>query len=219
MKRQYIYGAGALAREIYSTILCLNKSQAVAKFNIEAFVVDQAYFNEQDNLLMGIPVISETIFSNEEWGNCEFVIGIGESLVREKIYKKIVSKGSTLMETIIHPNALVIQGSSTAIGSYIAPNTTISIDTIIGENVIINQNCSIGHDCNIQDNSVISPGVILSGHVSIGRSSFVGSGAVILPKVNIGEYCIIGANVTLNKDLSANNKLLQVTRNIAVPIE
>ena len=219
MKQQYIYGAGDLAREIYSTILFLNKSQVVAKFNIEAFVVDQAYFNEQDNLLMGIPVISETVFSNEKWGKCEFVIGIGESLVREKIYKRIVSKGSTLMEAVIHPNALVMQDSSAAKGSYIAANTTISIDAIIGENVIINQNCSIGHDCNIQDNSVISPGVILSGHVSIGHSSFVGSGAVILPKVNIGENCIIGANLTLNKDLPAYNKLLQVTRNITVPIE
>lgn len=219
MKQQYIYGAGNLAREIYNTILFINENQQIPKFDIRGFVVDNKFFDKQNNLLMGIPIISECNFTIENWKNSEFIIGIGESLVREKVYKKIVSRGSMLMESVIHPNAIIMQKDITFKGTFIAANTTVSIDTKIGNNVIINQNCSVGHDCKIEDNCVISPGVILSGLVEIGCSSFVGSGAVILPKVCIGDHCVIGANVTLNKDISAFNKVLQVIRNINLPID
>lgn len=219
MKKQYIYGAGDLAREIYNTILFLNQKKQIPQFDIKGFVVDKEYFNEQNNSLMGIPIISECSFTTKEWRSSEFIIGIGESLVREEIYKKIVSNGSGLMKSVIHPNALIMQSKLTFRGTFIAANTTVSIETKIGDNVIINQNCSIGHDCEIQDNSIICPGVILSGRVKMGKSTFVGSGAVILPKVCVGEYCIIGANLTLNKDVPAYNKILSVTRNINIPVD
>lgn len=217
MPEVYIYGAGNLGREIADCIRVLNE-KLEDKIIIKAFIVDSEFYDTLIPKVDNIEIVNASTFSKEIWQTISIIIGIGDSIARSKIINKIRNYGASLFNNIIHPTAFIANDVIIGEGSYIGPNTTISIACKIGSNVVINQNCSIGHDCDIEDNVVICPGVIISGRCKIGKQTYVGSGAVILPTLLINEGCIIGANVTVSKSIKSNIKLLNVSRNIELPI-
>lgn len=134
----------------------------------------------------------------EKYKDNEFIIGIGDSEIRERI--------SGMMDgvrwyTAIHPSAIV---SSTAIigeGTAIMPNAVVNAGSIIGRHTIINSGAIVEHDNQIGDFSHISVGAKLGGTVNIGNHTWVGIGAVVGNNKSVCGNCIIGAGAVVVKDI------------------
>lgn len=126
------------------------------------------------------------------------IVGIGDNLIREKIYQKAKSTGITMI-TAVHSDSYVHSSVVLGHGTVVMPKGVINIDAKVEENCIVNTGAIIEHDCVIDSNTHIAPGARLSGEVKIGKNVLVGAGAIILPKVKVGENSIIGAgSVVLN---------------------
>lgn len=134
----------------------------------------------------------------------EFTIGIGNPVLRKKIYDKFILLGGKFSSTISTNAYIGNFGNQIGEGCNIMLNVAITNDVNIGKGVIINQLSSIGHDVIVGDFVEICPNVSISGNCIIGNNSFIGTGAIILPKVRIGENVTIGAGAVVSKDLPDN---------------
>ena len=137
----------------------------------------------------------------------DFLLGIGDNKLREKIYKKIIQKGEKVTSLI---NSTASISRYTIIGEGVFINRNVSINTFanIGNNVILNTGCIIEHECIIQDNVHIAPGAVLAGNVKVGAGTFIGANAVIKQGVIIGKNVIIGAGSVVLKDISDEKKIV-----------
>lgn len=84
--------------------------------------------------------------------------------------------------------------------------------TYVGNNNKILGECHIGHDTQIYNNVVIYPRVITGGFSEFLNNSNIGMYAVIHQRKIIGQYCMIGANNMVSKNIfpyyiNINNKI------------
>ena len=87
----------------------------------------------------------------------------------------------------------------------------IENQTYIGNNSKILGECHIGHDTQIFNNVTIYPRVITGGYSEFLNSSNIGMCSVIHQRRIIGQYCMIGANNMVSKNvfpyyININNK-------------
>lgn len=178
-----IVGAGGHAKEVYHTLLQLNREEEIA-----GFYVDKQYIKAHPSRLYNIPIndIDELDIENHR-----IHIAIGDLYNREKMYKNFKELGFKF-ETIIHPSATIPKSFFyLGEGVYIASGTRVTTEVRIGNCVIINTGAIISHDCVIEDFCTISPGAILCGDVKIGEKSHIGAGCVIREKISICEKVVL----------------------------
>ena len=80
----------------------------------------------------------------------------------------------------------------------------------------------IGETAEVGDNVVLFHGVTLGGtgkdtgkrHPTIGNNVFIGSGAKVLGPIIIGDYCKIGANAVVLKDIPAHSTAVGIPAKI-----
>lgn len=133
-------------------------------------------------------------------GPAEFIVGIGNPLLRRDISQAILEAGGVLTSAV-HPNATVSPRATVGRGAFIAAGCVIAPQAVIGDFVIINANCGVDHDCRLGTAAQLSPGVTLPGNVDIGEAAFIGAGAVILPGKKIGAGAVVGAGSVVTKDV------------------
>ena len=133
-----------------------------------------------------------------------FILGIGDNILREKIYKHILENGKKVI-SLINSTSFISSFASIGEGVFINRNVSINAFAKIGSNVILNTGCIIEHECSIGDFSHIAPGAVLAGNVSIGKNCFVGANSVIKQGVKIGDGVVIGAGSVVLKDVSNNS--------------
>jgi len=75
------------------------------------------------------------------------------------------------------------------------------------EKIRINSRASIDHDCRIGHNVHTAPGVTLSGNVEVGEQTHIGTVVVVIQGIQFGGKSILGAGVTITKDVPDNSKL------------
>lgn len=134
------------------------------------------------------------------------VFGIGENLIRQKIYmemKKI--NHSFKWQKIISKNSIVSKSAFIQDGTFIAPGCIINHNTKIGSNCLINSGSIIEHDSELKDFSSVGPGVITGGNVLIKELSYVGISSVIKHNIIIEKNVVIGANSFVNKNCKKNS--------------
>lgn len=144
-------------------------------------------------------------FENKE--GVGFLIGIGDNLIREKIYNLITSKNAKIT-TLISSTASISQSAKINSGTFVNRNVTINAFAKIGKNVILNTACVIEHECEISDSVHIAPGVVLAGNVFVGERSFVGANSVVKQGVKIGKDVIIGAGSVVISDVPDGKKIV-----------
>jgi len=128
----------------------------------------------------------------------EFILGIGNNRIREKVTGLIASKKEKLI-SVIHPSANIGSYVEIGTGTFVASGAMINSLVRIGTAVIINTGAIVEHECQIGNNTHIAPGAVLAGNVKVGDRAFVGANAVIKEGVEIGNDVIIGAGtVVLN---------------------
>lgn len=179
MKKVVILGAGGHARVVADIITACGD-------RVEAFLDDDTK----------IPYTEGPISEYGKYIDCEFIIGVGNTEVR--------NKWSTLpvkWYTAIHPSAVISPKAIIGEGSAVMPNAVINTGTVIGKHCIINTGAVVEHDNSIGDFSHISVGAKLGGTVSIGKNVWVGIGATIINNINVCDNCLIGAGAVVVKNI------------------
>ena len=136
-----------------------------------------------------------------------FIIGIGDNLIREKIYNLITSKNAEVT-TLISNTASISHSVRIDNGTFVNRNVSINALAKIGKNVILNTACVIEHECEISDSVHIAPGVVLAGNVFVGERSFIGANSVVKQGVRIGKDVIIGAGSVVISDVPDRKKIV-----------
>ena len=134
----------------------------------------------------------------------QFTIGIGNPVLRRKIYDKFTSLGGEFTSTISPLARIGCFGNHIEAGCNIMTGTVITSDIKIKKGTLLNLNCKIGHDSVIGQFVELSPGVHISGNCTVGDYSVFGTNATMLPKLTIGKNVIIGAGSVVTKDLPDN---------------
>ena len=140
-----------------------------------------------------------------KYPDCEFVIGIGNTDVREKL-----SALSLKWHTSIHPSAIVSDSVIIGEGTVVMPNVVINARAKIGKHCIINTAAIVEHDNNIGDYSHISVGANLGGMVSIGKKCWIGIGSTVKNNLNICDNAFIGAGAVVVNNIEHNGTYIGI---------
>ena len=144
----------------------------------------------------------------KEWDlDVSFILGIGDNILREKIYKHILKNGKKVI-SLINLSSSISSFAAIGDGVFVNRNVTINAFAKIGSNVILNTGCIVEHECEIHDNVHIGPGAVLAGNVKVGSGSFIGANSVIKQGVEIGKNVIVGAGTVVLNNISDGNKIV-----------
>ena len=147
-------------------------------------------------------------FDNLFWNNeYDYILGIGDNLIRRKTADLLISKGVELLN-VIQPSASISAKVQYGIGNFISRNVSVNALVEIGDICILNTGCIIEHECIIGNGVHIAPGAVLAGNVEIGENTFVGANSVIKQGVIIGANVIIGAGSVILNDIADNSKMV-----------
>jgi len=185
-----LYGAGGHGKVVLD---------ALQRCGISVIVVDDKIDKAGESLL-GVSIRLITDICKADAGKAH--IAIGDNHVRRKVVDKLSNQG-WIIETVIHPLAIVSKHASIGYGSFVAPSAVVAPDAAIGRGTIINHGATIDHDCSIGDFCHIAPNATLGGAVAVGHNVLLGSGAVVLPGSRIGENAIVAAGAVVRHDVTA----------------
>lgn len=141
--------------------------------------------------------VAGPISDYSKYADCEFVIGIGNAKIRERISQLPIK-----WYTAIHPTSIISPSATIAEGTVVMPLSVINADAKIGKHCIVNTSAIVEHDNNIEDFVHISVGAKLGGTVSIGKSTWIGIGASVKNNISICSECMIGAGATVIEDIN-----------------
>ncbi|WP_338647728.1 acetyltransferase [Flavobacterium sp. KS-LB2] len=139
--------------------------------------------------------------------NYEFILGIGDNELRNRLGKLILSKGKNVLN-ITHPAASVSRMITFGNGNLIARHASINPLVTIGNFCIVNTAAILEHECKIGNAVHIGPGAVLCGNVQIGENTFIGANSVIKQGIKIGKNVIIGAGSVIITDVNDNLKVV-----------
>lgn len=138
--------------------------------------------------------------------NCDFILGIGDNSIRNKVAQLIKTKTKNILN-VIHPLASIGLKVTIGEGNFIAKNVAINPLARIGNYCILNTGCIIEHECIIDNGVHVAPGVVLAGNVTVGENTFIGANAVVKQGVSIGKNVVIGAGTVVIRDVLDNIKI------------
>jgi sugar O-acyltransferase (sialic acid O-acetyltransferase NeuD family) len=194
-----IVGAKGFAKEVLEVLHQLNQIENLVFF-------DDVNQDAPDLLFNQFPVL-KTIEEVSNYFNAtdnRFTLGIGNPVLRKKLYDKFSSLGGVFTSTISPLASVGCYGNHIGIGTNIMTGTVITSDVHIEKGTLINLNCTIGHDSVIGQFVELSPGVHISGNCNVGDYAVLGTNATILPKLTIGKNVIIGAGSVVTKNIPDN---------------
>ena len=144
----------------------------------------------------------------------QYTIGIGNPILREKLYKKFNQIGGYLTSTLSLDAKIGNYEVTIGAGTNILNGAIISNSVTIGKGCIIYYNSIITHDCILGDFVEISPSVNVLGRSVIGSFCQIGSGTIILPDIKIGKNVIVGAGSVITKNVPDNVMVVGVPAKI-----
>tara|TARA_B110000503_G_C7076236_1_gene383037 strand:- start:318 stop:950 length:633 start_codon:yes stop_codon:yes gene_type:complete len=134
----------------------------------------------------------------------QFTIGIGNPILRKKMYDKFTKMGGKFTSTISKHAKIGSFDVKFGQGVNVLEQAIFSNSCSIGNGVIIYYNVIITHDCKIGNFVELSPNSTILGNVTISDYTHIGAGATILPNVKIGKNVIVAAGSVVTKDLPDN---------------
>ena len=137
----------------------------------------------------------------------DFLIGIGDNSIRERIFKFVLTKQKKVL-TLIHPSSSISKFSELGFGVFINRNVVVNAFARIGNNVLLNSGCIVEHECLIGDSVHIAPGAELAGNVEIGERTFIGANSIIKQGVKIGNDVVVGAGSVVLKNIPSGKRIV-----------
>ena len=185
--RQYIIlGAGGHAAVIADILYCRGDS-------LRGFLDDSIDVGTE---VLGARVIGK-LHDCDIYGDCVFIIGIGDNNKR----KKIAEKYKFNYGLAIHPSAIVGHEVEIGCGTVVMAGSIINSRTVVGSHCIINTKASIDHDNSLGDYVHISPGATLGGTVQIGSVTHIGIGVCVKNNISVHDNVIVGAGAVVVSDI------------------
>jgi sugar O-acyltransferase (sialic acid O-acetyltransferase NeuD family) len=194
-----IIGAKGFAKEVLEVVHQLNELDHLVFY-------DDVNLDIPEILYTKFPVLKSISEAQDYFNTIDnrFTIGVGNPILRKKLYDKFTALGGKFVSTISSSSSIGSYDVVIGNGSNILAGTIFSNSTIIGIGCIVYYNTIITHDCVIGDFVEISPSSTILGRVTIGSFTQIGSNATILPKINIGKNVVVGAGSVVTKDLPDN---------------
>lgn len=194
-----IIGAKGFAKEVFEILLQQNQSNALYFYDD---ISDDLPRKLYDKYLI-ISKIEEVIKIFETVDN-KFALGIGNPILRRKLYDKFTGIGGKVQSTISSYSDIASSNVEIGEGSNVLSGSVFSNGSSVGKSCIVYYNTVITHDCKVGDFVEISPSVTLLGNCIVGSYTQIGANATVLPKINIGENVIVGAGAVVTKDVPDN---------------
>lgn len=126
-------------------------------------------------------------------GATDFVIGVGNNLIR----KTIAEKHGVNWVKLIHPSAQIAVNTSIGKGTVVMAGAVINACALVGEHCIVNTCAIVEHDNVIGDYAHISPRAALGGTVRVGEQTHIGIGATVRNNIDICGDSVIGAGAVV----------------------
>jgi acetyltransferase EpsM len=187
-----IFGSSGFAREA----LCWVQDEG--KYNVVGF------YGKDNITIDGISTIPN--LKNEE--GSAFLIAVGSSALRKKLWLEALTYNLHPCKAIIHPKAVIGRNNKIANGTIICPLAVLTVNCEIAENVLVNIGATIGHDCRIEAHSNIAPGASISGFCVLGEGSYLGAKSVLREHVKIGDWATVGIGTTVIKNVKPNTTVI-----------
>ena len=188
-----IIGAGGHSRVVISLL------RQTDEWAIKG-IIDIGY-NEQTELIMGVPVIGGEEKLSDSVNNCSNAfIALGNNEQRQLWYDKVKALGFNI-PNVISNDAYVDPSAHLGKGNLICTFGFVGPECVVGNNNILNTHSNFEHESVIEDHAHLAPSTTIGGRCCIGTKVFVGSGSIILPKVELPNDTIIGANSLVRNSL------------------
>ena len=194
-----VIGAKGFAKEVLEVLHQLNDLDNLVFYDDVNIDVPTKLFNKFP-ILRTIEEAS-TYFKTIDH---RFTIGIGNPILRKKMFDKFTALGGVLTSTISTLASIGSYDVQIGNGTNILAGVNLSNSALIGKACIIYYNSIITHDCEISDFVEISPNVTLLGRCKIGSYAQIGANATILPDVKIGANVIVASGAVVTKDVPNN---------------
>jgi sugar O-acyltransferase (sialic acid O-acetyltransferase NeuD family) len=194
-----IVGAKGFAKEVLEIINQTNQLENLVFF-------DDVNDDVKDHLYEKFPILKTAKEVSDYFKTIDnrFTIGIGNPVLRKKLYDKFISLGGVFTSTISPLVNIGLFDVQIGKGTNILSGAILSNSSKLGIGCIVYYNSIITHDCKIGDFVEISPSATLLGRCTVGSFSQIGANATILPDIAIGKNVIIGAGSVVTKDLPDN---------------
>lgn len=185
--KAFIFGATDLAILLYQNL------QSLSYNNVEAFVVDDDFYDE--NLSLKIPVIkvskATAFFDPEEYG-C--YIGLGYNHMNDhrlKAFTRFRNLGYNIL-SFVHPTAQ-INCQFLGEGNLVFQNVLIDFFTEVGEGNIFYPNSLIAHHNKIGNFNFFAVSCCITAHTNIGDNNFFGAHCTVGNNITVEGHSLIGA--------------------------
>ena len=193
MKKLIIFGEYSTALEIRET----------AKHDYEVINV-----KFEDDFLMHINGYSHDT-------NYHYIMSFSDYSLRQKCQNALSAFSNFILQTIVHPSAVIFDTAQIGSGCYIAATAVISHKAILDENCIINFGVSVGHDAYVGKNVVLMPGARIGGNCKIGEGCMIGTNSFVYQSISIGDHTFIDAMTYINKNIG-NKEMVKSTQNLKI---
>jgi len=169
-------------------------------FLIKAFIVDEAYLNE-DRLFCGCPQVSlSEMLKTYPPNEYDLIVCDGTNIVKkeEPLFLKVKDLGYSF-RNYISPRSIVSSDCIMGVNNIIFEQVYIGPNGVMGDNNLIRQQVYLGHDFNIGNHSIFNPGVRIGGFLTCESYVFVGMGATVIDHIKLENHSIIGAGSVVIK--------------------
>lgn len=188
-----------MGRCVLDVVDAINRCASGDRFDVVG-VVDDAPRNLELLADRGVPFLGDLDEVDALAPDVGFVIGIGDSVVRERLDRRVGRAGRP-SPVLVHPNAHVGFGVTMGPGTVVCSHVSIETNVRIGRHVHVNQNSTVGHDSRLRDHTTISPLVAVSGNVETEPAVFVGTGAAIRQGVRVGQGATVAMGAVVLHDV------------------
>ncbi|WP_348810488.1 acetyltransferase [Flavobacterium maritimum] len=194
-----IVGAKGFAKEVLEVVHQLNQLDHLVFY-------DDVNDDTPENLFGQFPVLKTLEAASDYFKRTDnrFTIGIGNPVLRKKMYDVFSALGGDFV-SIISPDVQI--GSydvEISLGSTILPGVIFSNSVKLGKGCLIYYNSIVTHDCVVGDFVEISPSVTVLGRCEIGSYTQLGANCTVLPDIKIGKNVIVGAGTVVTKNIPDN---------------
>lgn len=198
-----IIGTGGLAKDVIASM----------EQDLGDLVPNISFFNNidpEDKLFGYYPIYNnyEELEQKFKSSDNQFIVCIGNPLIRKRMAEKIESLGGKLVHFISQKTCAISPLTEVGHGVVIQQGCIVSRNVVLEKGVFINASVVIGHDAKIGEYVSIGPGAKILGHAEIGECSYIGTNSVIMPGVKIGKKVRIGINMIIDKDVPDNTKMM-----------
>lgn len=197
-----IIGAGGHGRVVVDLIRAHGRYRPVGVLDDEPALTD----------MLGVPIVGTTsdLVRAQAAGAVCGIVAVGDNLSRRNLAQRLVQRGFSLTEAIVHPRSVVSTHVVLGLHVTVGPGAIMNVGAVVAEGTIINSGAIVEHDCVVGEYSHLCPGCRLGGGVRVGSTVLIGIGAVVLPGLSIGDGARIGAGAVVTDDVRAGKTVAGV---------